>query len=122
MVTVSKDGVISLTRGDSFSIPLFINNGTALKPERRILDDKDEVYMGIMEPNQPFECALIKKKFTKADTNAKGDIVIKLYPDDTACVLPGKYYYQVKAKLYRADNDNFDVNTIIDKKEFFIME
>lgn len=122
MVTVSKDGVISLTRGDSFSIPLFINNGTALKPERRILDDKDEVYMGIMEPNQPFECALIKKKFTKADINAKGDIVIKLYPDDTACVLPGKYYYQVKAKLYRVDNDNFDVNTIIDKKEFFIME
>lgn len=122
MVSISRDGIISLTRGDSFSVPLFINNGSQLKPERRILDDKDEIFLGIMEPNQIFECALIKKKFRKENTNKKGDVVIKLSPEDTVNIIPGKYYYQIKAKLYRSDTDSFDVNTIVDKKEFFITE
>ncbi len=121
MVTVSKNGVVALTRGDSFSIPLIINAGTKLKPVRRILVDGDEIFFGLMEPNQPFEDALIRKKYTKDDTNKLGDVVIKIEPDDTACLIPGKYYYQIKAKLIK-DDGTYDVNTIIDKTEFFITE
>lgn len=113
MVTIDSNNVISMTRGDSWSAPLFLNRGTALKPMRKILSSRDAVYLAIMEPNQPFEDAIIKKVFTNKDVNKNKDVVVKITPDDTACLIPGKYFYQIKAKFINtAESMNVDIEVV----------
>lgn len=123
MFNISYNGIITVNRGDSFRMPLVLNIGTKFEPMRLTLDDYSFVYFAVMEPNQPFENALIRKKFTKDDLLENGDILIKFKPQDTQCVLPGKYYYQVKLQRVNPDNtDDYEVHTVIDKTLFYILE
>jgi len=89
-------GIITMSRGDSFSFPLFINSGTDIAPERYILKDGEVLYLGVKEPNQLFEDSVIRKRYTVADLNEDGDVLIQFNPRDTVSVLPGKYYYEIK--------------------------
>jgi hypothetical protein len=118
---ISNNNVVRLTRGDTFTVPIFLNKGTALKPLRYVLKEGDEMYMAIMEPNEPFECAIVKKVFTKEHLNEFGDVLIELEPKDTECLVPGKYYYQVKAKFIKENNKEV-INTVVPKTEFWIEE
>lgn len=126
MIDLSRNGIIEVNRGDSFELPLFINQGTDITPVRyNMKNSNSEVYVGVMEPNQPFERAIIRKKYTKDDVNENGDIVIKFSSNDTVCLLPGKYYYQIKIKLYNNyDNNKEDcnINTIVPMTQFIIVE
>lgn len=123
MLDVSRNNQIAVTRGDSFEVPLFLNAGSDVNPVRYVLDDKDQIFLGIMEPNSCFENAIVKKVYTKADFNDNEDVVIKIDHEDTACLMPGKYYYQIKAKFVTdSENDKFIVNTVVPKTEFFIEE
>ena len=120
MVFISNNGFIRLTRGDSFDVPLFINRGDKCYPDRYYLQGHPEatVYLGVMEPNQPFETALIRKKYNyQSKFNENGDLIISFTPEDTENVLPGKYYYSIKI-----DRGNNRVDTIVPKTEFFIMD
>ena len=76
-----------------------------------------------MEPNQPFECALVKKKYTKETVRHDqcGNILIKIESEDTVALIPGKYYYQIKLRKY-TEYDDYDVITVIDKTEFWVQE
>lgn len=121
MVYVDDNNIISMSRGDSVDLPLFLNAGTDINPVRYVLQDGDKIYFGIMEPNQPFENAIVKKVYTKDDFNENEDVVIKLEPNDTVCLYPGRYYYQVKA-LFANDEENPIVNTVVQKTQFFIEE
>ena len=119
MVYISNNGFIRLARGDSFAVPLFINRGTVVSPVRYKIKNHPEatVYLGVMEPNEPFENALIKKKYTAtSEINKNGDIIIVFSPNDTLNVLPGKYYYSIKI-----DYGNNSVDTIVPMTEFFVM-
>ncbi|WP_300924506.1 hypothetical protein [uncultured Clostridium sp.] len=118
MIDIAQNNRISVVRGDSFSVPLFLNQGTDVKPIRYRLQESDEVYLAIMEPNQPFEDALVKKVFTNKDLNNHGDIKLEINHDDTRCLEPGKYFYQIKARLYDREKEKFDINTVIPKTEF----
>lgn len=120
MIDVSQNNKICVTRGDSFSVPLFLNNGTEINPLRYELKEQDEVYLAIMVPNQPFEHALVKKVFNHQNLNDYGDVQIEIDHEDTRCLEPGKYYYQIKAKFYDIEKDKFEVNTVIPKTEFWI--
>ena len=122
MFNVDREGIITLTRGDSFRVPLFINQGTCIDLIRYIINDKSEIYMAVTEPNQPFETALIRKKFTHADLDSDNNIIIRFWPEDTVCVLPGKYYYQVKLQTIDEQTGRKDVETVIDKTLFYIQE
>ena len=126
MIDLSRNGIIEVNRGDSFELPLFINQGTDITPIRyNMKNSNSEVYVGVMEPNQPFERAIVRKKYTKNDVNGNGDIVVKFTSNDTACLLPGKYYYQVKIKLYNDYDNNkedCDINTIVPMTQFIIIE
>lgn len=104
-------------------MPLVLNIGNKLEPRRFELDDYSFVYFAVMEPNQPFETALIRQKYTKDDVNGNGDVVIKFKPQDTQCVLPGKYYYQVKLQICNPDDmSDYEVHTVIDKTLFYVLE
>lgn len=120
MECIDSNNIIALNRGDTFTSLLSLNAGTDLNPIPYVLKDEDEVYMGVMEPDQPFENAILKKKFTK--DNLKGnDIYIRLEHTDTTCLLPGKYFYQIKLKIKNEDN-TYDINTVVPKTEFIILE
>lgn len=123
MFNIAYNGIITVNRGDSFRLPMVLNYGTNLEPMNYQMSQSSIVYFAVMEPNQPFEDALIKKKYTMDDADADGNIVIKFRPQDTQCVLPGKYYYQVKLQRFNSnDPEDYEVDTVVDKTLFYILE
>lgn len=123
MFNIAYNGIITVNRGDSFRLPMTLNYGTNLEPLKYQMSQKSFVYFAVMEPNQPFENALIRKKYTIDDVDAEGNIIIKFRPQDTQCVLPGKYYYQVKLQRFNSDDpEDYEVDTVVDKTLFYILE
>lgn len=98
MLKISNNGFITISRGEEFTLPLFINNGTKMRPARYYIQEhpKDTIYLGVMEATQPFKNALIKKCYN-ADSavNEYGDLVVSFSKDDTLYLVPGKYYYEI---------------------------
>lgn len=122
MFHISSNGIVTVNRGDSFEFPVTLNVGSSIDRTEYILNQKDTLYLGIMQPNEPFETALIRKKFTYDDLDADGNILFRFWPEDTVCVLPGKYYYQVKLQTVDEKTGRYDVETVIDKTLFYIQE
>lgn len=125
MFDISNEGNITLNRGDSFQTPIFINKGTEINPNRYELTEYDTLYFAVMEPNQRFEDALIKKVYDKdSEKSEKGDILIKFDPIDTEYVLPGEYRYTVKLRTVTPTEipelDIEEVQTVVPEKIFFI--
>ena len=127
---VSLEEDLVILYDSSLSIESFINKGSLIKANsiinsKTIKDDLliegDEIYLAICEPNQPFECALVKKKYNSEDLDKDGDVKISIEHDDTKCLLPGKYYYMIKAKFLKEDG-KFMVNTVVPFTEWFILE
>ena len=89
-----------------------------------------------MDPQQPFEDALVKKKLVVDNSkNTAGlihgpYIVFNIEPEDTIDLIPGKYYYAVKIKMnhYLENPETGEkihieaVNTVINKTKFIILE
>lgn len=122
MFCVSKGGIIRMSRGDSVEFPVTIYDGTSVNRVKYDLAAEDELYFGLMEPNMRFEDALIRKKCDYRYTNEEGDIMIYLDPQDTEYLLPGLYYYQIKVRIYDPYRDDYMVNTILPKTQFWIEE
>ena len=147
MLTISNNGIITVNRGDDFSVPLFINMGTELAPVRYTLKENDEIYLGIFssgadylldtegtkffvedeitylgipEIDEYFQNAVVRKTFTINDLNENGDVVLKFAHVDTKFLLPGNYYYQVRAKITK-DGEEY-INTIVKKTPFIVLE
>lgn len=113
MINISNNGFISVHRGDSFKVPLFINKGTRDESARLYIKThpRAKIYFGLMEPNQPFEEAVVKKMYTSSSSiNSYGDLVIKFKPSDTEYLHPGQYYYSIKAEITQIKhNVNYDM-------------
>ena len=115
-----KNGIIYLFRGDSYSQPIIINIGTQLDPIIYKITDKDTLYFGLMEPNQSFEDAVLKKKYTSLDEkDDDGNILLNIEPDDTLNLLVGKYFYMIKLKTVQ-DSGKVTVKTIVPPTQFFL--
>lgn len=94
-----ENGIITLMRGDSLTTPIYVNVGTKLQPKYRKLTENDKLYFGLMEPGQAFEDAVIKKVFDATSlTDADGNTLLVLQPQDTEKLLVGKYYYMIKLR------------------------
>jgi len=117
MFDISANGIITISRGDSFTLNVAIDIGEPLNSLLYELGNDDKVYFGLMEPNQPFEHALVRKMYTKEDQTSDLDVVMNFVPEDTEFLMPGKYYYMVK--LVRSDNS---VDTIVSKTKFIIID
>lgn len=107
MYKISSNNIIQLNRGDSFAVPLFINIGSSVYPIRFNVSNRNDwsVYFGVMECNQKFEDAIIKKTWTKSNASItpEGDLIVKLEPDDTMLLCPGMYFYQVRMEYQTKD-------------------
>lgn len=97
-----RNNVIILNRGDTYEFELTIAD-EASKDGCYHLQGDDTVYLGIMDPHQSFEDALVKKRFTVEDMDAHGGLTIVLEPEDTLDLLPGTYYYAVKLHMQHED-------------------
>lgn len=122
MFNITKEGVVSLSRGDSASVPLFINCGSEIVPIRYKLRENNILYLGICLPDQRFEDAIFKRVYRPGDwkINEYGDIVITLNPADTELLAPGLYYYTVKLLTINEEDNSENVQTLIKKTEFFV--
>lgn len=118
MLNISNEGIVRLSRGDSFSCPVFINKGTELVPIRYELQENDKLYFALMEPNQPFEKAILKKVFTRNNLNENGDAVLTLIPSDTENLFPDTYYYTLK--LQWTNDGKEQVDTVVPDRLFYL--
>lgn len=121
MFNVGSNNSISVNRGDTFSIPLLITAGSIETPSQFVFPGDGEIYLGLMEPNQLFENAILKKKYDSSNLDENGNIIIAFDSNDTVKLLPGLYYYQIKAKLPLNDG-TFAVSTVVPKTPFYILE
>ena len=121
MVDLYNTGKIQMTRGDSVDIPITINQGTAIDFIPYQITDYDTLYFAVMEPNQKFEDAIIKKKITKetAKFDYRGNLIIQLESKDTENLITGQYYYCLKMQTIYADQNI--VQTIISNNDFYII-
>lgn len=104
-----------MVRGDTFTLPLKLNQGNRLYYEQYQLQGNDKLYIGIMKPGESFENATIRCALDKNSArNENGDTIFKLNSVDTENLYPGKYYISIK--LVR----NGSVNTLVNDKLFFI--
>ena len=142
MFELSTNNIITLSRGDSFECSLFLNAGTDVCPVqhtlKKVIDDsalvdQEYVVFALMQPNQCFDNALVRKTFNTENLNDDGDVVIKLESKDTRNLCPGNYHYEIKAYLFETDNvDDSNVitsdeikgeiiNTVVEKTKFIII-
>ena len=122
MFDISGNGIITLSRGDSFTLEVYVNLGTELEPVEYRLGYGDSLYFALMEPNQPFEHALIRKEYTQDDVNEEGLVVMKFQAEDTEFLMPGNYYYMIKLARPGEESGEVLVDTIISKTKFVIID
>ncbi len=116
-----QNGIITLMRGDSFTMPIQINVGSKLYPVYHTLGENDVVYFGLMEPNQAFEDAVMKKRFDKnSPKDEDGNVLLHIKPEETEHLLVGKYYYMIKWRYVDEYNQEC-VRTLVDPTLFWIM-
>ncbi len=101
------NNIIVMNRGDSYEFDLTITGADTLDGRYRLIED-DAVYFGLMDPGQPFERALVRKKYTSEDCDDMGNLVISISPDDTIDLYPGKYFYAIKLHM---DHEDFNPST-----------
>jgi hypothetical protein len=123
-----NNNMIIMNRGDTHEFDLIIEDINLPDGRYRIQGD-DTIYFGIMDPHQPFEDALVKKKFTVDDADEEGNLIIVINPEDTLDLLPGTYYYSVKIHLQHEEiNPETNevlvyvdkVHTVINKTKLFL--
>lgn len=126
MLSIDNNGTITVSRGEAFELPLFINAGTRFNPIRYTLGDDDAVYVGVMEPNVEFENAIIRKSYTHINTNNNGDVIVDFDSKDTEHLVPGTYYYEIRINLVKRKTlteliIRDDVKVLVEKTKFIII-
>ena len=51
----------------------------------------------------------------------KGNIIVRLTPDDTMSILPGEYKYQLRVQVLDED-DNLVLKTVTNRKDFYVID
>ena len=119
MGTIASNGIINLMRGDSFSSPIYINEGTKLNEIIRPLESDEKLYFALMEPCQAFEDAVFKKCFDcLSPTDENGNTLLIIDSEETERLLVGKYYYMIKLRHTKWGKDY--VRTIVPPTQFFL--
>lgn len=101
------NNIITMNRGDTYKFDLTIDDETSNDGCYHLTGD-DALYFGIMNPGQPFETAIVRKKYTASSADAQSNLTIVLYPEDTLDLLPGKYFYAIKLHI---NHDEIDLKT-----------
>jgi len=118
MFQKSKNGIITLTRGDSFTTRFFINQGTPLNPILFDFEPGDVIYFRLFRANDSWDNPIVRKTYTDNDVTEDGYLTVSFNPEDTNWIKYGIYYYEAKI-LYTRDNEN-KVWTFIPRTKFYL--
>lgn len=115
-----QNGIVTMMRGDSLTMTIPIPVGSSTLPSYRGLRLTEKLYFGVMEPNQAFEDAVLKKVIdASCVTDDNGYPVLILDPEDTEYLLVGKYYYMIKLREVDSYGHAF-VKTIVPPTLFWL--
>jgi len=115
-----ENGIITVSRGDTFELPIYINEGTKLNVKYRPLKPSERLYVGVMEPGQPFEDAIIRKVYNSDSvTDSDGNTLMIFNSIDTEYLKVGKYYYTIKLRELLTDGTE-TVTTLVSPTLFWI--
>ena len=122
---ISKNNLIAVNRGDTLNIPVTLNIGTGVNPVIYEMKPGDCLFFALLEINQKWEDALLKKVFNYDDwIHNKKKANFYLSCDDLEYLVPGIYNYQIK--LFIKEDERFNhsesVITIIPRTKFTILE
>ena len=132
MYNIGLNKVITLVRGDTFSYDYELNLGAIIYRFPYKMKEGDYLYFAICEPNQPFEEAVVKKRYDYTsceereitnqfdETETYYFVDIKLSSEDTVNLTEGKYYYTIKL-LIKKDGEDYDVITTQPKTLFYLV-
>lgn len=120
-MTNINNRIVTMHRGDTFSMSVDINFGTVFAPEYHSLSENETAYFAILECNQRFEDAIVKKVF-KEDSSTSTGFLVTLDSSDTEFLLSGEYYYEIKLKQIDPETEEEVVTTIIPRRKFIILE
>ena len=85
MLDIDRSGNITVNRGDTFNVPLFIDcNKNIFYSVRFPLKEGDKIFFFLVEPNTSIRHYLLKQTYTKEDINNFNDIELKFTHDDTS--------------------------------------
>lgn len=113
MIYINKPCKVMHHRGDSLSLFFDLRDGDSITFDPYPIGPDDEFYFAILEPNQIWENAIVKKKIQSKDLK---QLQVNIEPKDTMCLIPGLYYYQIKLR------NNKDVYTLMNRTPFWINE
>lgn len=122
MSMIRDNGVIIMSRGDTFSAPLFVNIGTDDAPVRvdfNKFHDMDVVFQIVTYEATPRE--VFSKTFTYKDANELGDVVITLTKEDLTDLLAGVYNYTVTGTMFDETTQEVFMYTIVPVTTIMIM-
>lgn len=114
---IEKNFVITINRGDYLEKEFVFTTGPFLEEKPLVVNEGDIIFFGLMDPNQHFEHALIKKEFGKKDITEDGEFTLILESEETLDLVPGIYYYSIK--LLTSDSK---IKTLIPKTKFIILD
>lgn len=118
--TISKNGIITLVKGDTFRVKLDMNIGNPIQPYYFQLQEGDYVTLKVMYANNSWNDAILTKVATIDNLDNLGNVIIEFTSDDTNYINCGMYIYQVK--LYYSRNGKDYVNTLVPRTRLFITE
>lgn len=122
MLTIDNNGNITINRGDTFKVPLFIDIGWDMFHSLRFpIKEGDDIFLYIIEPNQPLERCLLKQTYTEEDTNERGDILIKFTNADTEWLHPGTYYYEIRLQRKWCEGYEDALVTLTPRRKFIVI-
>lgn len=126
MFSIDNRGNITITRGDTASILLFINDGPFDNTHQYELQAEDVIRFYILNINEKdINKSFVIKEFDLSDIcivqNSNGEvegtyIYIPITPQDTECLMYREYAYQIK--LFTNNGENVD--TIGPRRYFYV--
>lgn len=113
---IDKNKVLSMVRGDSASFPFKFTEGKFPNETPLIVGSNDIIFFGLMDPNQNFEHALLKKEYSSKDFDSDGNFILSLDPDDTIELMEGTYFYSIKLLT-----EDANIKTLVQNTRFNII-
>jgi len=126
MFNKSPNGIITLNRGDTFTLEYTPDLGRGVHHNYYDLKEGDHLYLAILEPGQKWENALLKRVYTidHLKDPHSNIILIHFYTEDTEYLVPGNYYYEIKLqRIAEHTDDGFEsIDTVTPRTKFVILE
>lgn len=118
--TISKNGIVTLVRGDTFTLKSDLNIGTPLQPLHFVLGQDDCVVFRLFNANSNWESYLLEKEATMEDLDSKGNVLFNFTSEDSEYLSQGQYYYQIR--LFYTRNGDTRVITLMPRTKFYVVD